>query len=75
VNIDPPSRLTDAELQARIERFSREMLEAHDRYRASASIADRAERDRCSLAQTQLLQERARRRGIVEAMEKGAGLA
>jgi hypothetical protein len=75
MNTEPLSRIADGELQERISRFSREMLEAETRYKQSKSIEDRAERDRCWLAQKGLLHERARRRRIVEAMEKGAGLA
>lgn len=73
---EPLSLLTDAELQARIERFSAQMLEAAARFEQRPfDIADRAERDRCWVAQRALLKERARRKGIVKAMEEGRGLA
>lgn len=75
MNTAPLSRLSDGELLARIERFSRAMLEAQARFHNSKAIEDRAARDTAWIALKGHLKERGRRRRIVEAMEKGAGLA
>lgn len=76
MNTEPLSRIADGELQERTERFGRLMCEADERYKQRPyAIDDRAERDRWWLALRAVLHERARRRRIVEAMEKGAGLA
>lgn len=74
---DPPlNRLSDGELQERIERFGRLMLEAHARYlRRPYAVADRAECYRWWLEQKAVLHERARRRRIVARMEQEMGLA
>lgn len=74
-NDEPPFRLTEAELQARIDRFAAQMLSAEERFKKTGAIEDRAERDQCWIAQRKLLMERARRGEIVEKMEKGQGLA
>lgn len=76
MNTEPLSRLSDEELQARIERLSSQMLEADERYQQRPyALEDRSARDQAWLAVRALLHERARRRRIVQAMEKGAGLA
>lgn len=73
---DPPlSRLTDSELQARIDRFGNQMIQADQRYQRTGAIEDRAERDQCWISQRGLLLERGRRRRLVQAMEQGRGLA
>jgi hypothetical protein len=74
-NSPPLSKLSDEELQARIDRFSRAMLEAQERFAASRTIEDRAARDGAWVAMKACLQERGRRRRIVERMEQGRGLA
>lgn len=66
----PLTTISDADLQARIDRFSRLMLEAQERYRRSDDIADRAERDRWWIAQKAVLTERARRRRVTHAKQE-----
>lgn len=73
---DPPlRRLSDAELQERIDRFAKQMLEANARFRQTRAIEDRAARDNAWINQKALLQERSRRRRIVDRMEQERGLA
>jgi hypothetical protein len=72
---DPPlRRLSDAELQERIDRFGKQMLEANARFRQTHAIEDRSERDNAWITQKALLQERSRRRRIVDRMEQEIGL-
>jgi hypothetical protein len=76
VKNDPPlPRLSDAQLQERIERFGNQLLQADARFQRTGSIDDRTERDQAWIAQRELLKERSRRRQIVQAMEEGRGLA
>lgn len=76
MNGEPLSRLTDAELQARIDRFAALMLEAEERYKQRPyALEDRVERDRCWIAHRQCLLERGRRARIVARMEQERGLA
>lgn len=73
---EPLSRLSDGELEERIERFGRLMLEAHARFlRRPYALEDRAERDRWWLAHRAVLLERGRRKRTVQAMERERGLA
>lgn len=66
----PLPSLSDEELQARIERFARLMLDAQERFQRSKDIADRAERDRWWIAQKAVMTERARRRRVTRAVEE-----
>lgn len=73
---DPPlPRLSDAELQARIDRFASQMLEADERFQRTQSIEDRSARDQAWIAQKALLTEKRRRRRIAEEAREGRGLA
>lgn len=74
-NNPPLRRLSDTELQERIDRFAKQMLEANDRFRKTRAIEDRSARDNAWINQKALLQERSRRRRIVERMEQERGLA
>lgn len=59
---DPPlTRLTDAELQARIDRFAEAMLGAEVLFQLSGKVEFRVQRDSAWLARRGLLQERSRR--------------
>ena len=70
-NAIPLSTLSDRELQERIDRFSRQMLEADERFRQRAyALEDRAERDRCWIDRRSLMHERARRQRVGEVMEQ-----
>lgn len=62
---EPLSRLSDGELEERIERFGRLMEEADQRFQARPyALEDRAERDQWWLARRALLHERSRRQRI-----------
>lgn len=64
---DPPlTRLSDAELQARIDRFASQMLQAEERFKRTGSIEDRAERDGAWIAQNKHLMEKRRRNRVAE---------
>jgi hypothetical protein len=67
---EPLSLLTDAELQARIDRFAAQMLEADARFQRTGSIDDRAQRDRLWIAERSVLRERSRRRCSARALEE-----
>lgn len=58
------SALPDEELDARIDRFGRQMLAADMRFKHTHAIEDRAERDRWWLAKRMCVIERARRRRV-----------
>jgi multidrug resistance efflux pump len=72
MNGEPLARLSDADLHARIERHSQQMLQAHARYLQSSDIEDRAERDNAHLAIKQARRELARR---TDAGEDGTAIA
>jgi len=65
-NEPPLTRLSDAELQDRINRFSRQMLEADERFQKTGSVEDRAARDQAWIAQKALLLEQRRRKRVAE---------
>jgi hypothetical protein len=72
MNTERLSRLTDGELLALLERYSRAMLDAHMRYLQSCAIEDRAERDNAHVALKQARRELARR---TDAGEDGTAIA
>jgi hypothetical protein len=78
-NSPPLSKLSDAELQQRIDRFSRAMLDAEERLQKSGAIEDRCERDQAWISQKALLLEVRRRKRVREEQaandSEGLGLA
>lgn len=80
----PLSRISDDELQARIDRFAEAMLGADVLFHLSGKVEYRAQRDAAWVAKRRLLQERSRRqrlaldqhdeREIVRLQEENAAL-
>lgn len=73
---EPLSLLTDAELQARIERSSARLIEAEARYeKRRFAIKERGERDRWWIELRTVEKERSRRQRAAAAREREVGLA